>query len=66
MPKHTDSPSMTPAVKRLGTASTRKFGARPAPANLPQVPENPPRANDFIESSNAIRVPKADKEMGSY
>ena len=66
MPKHMKKGSDARpqiATKRLGTGATRKFGAAPTPANLPRAAENPAPPNQYIDSANAVRVPKRKEEL---
>ena len=50
------NPSVGTAVSRLGKKGTG--------AGLPRAPISPPPADQYKESANAARVPKARKELG--
>jgi len=54
-----------PAVKRLGTASTRRFGGAGKVANLPRPAEASPPADRFKMRQNAVAVPKSKTDTGA-
>lgn len=45
-----------PAVKRLGTAATKKFGTSSPPSVSAKPPMRPPAKDQFKESAGATRV----------